>query len=62
MIDSSTSSPLRTSISFEELIPQFRAAPHGEQARDPKILELIKLRSQVGTSADVYRQEEEDKK
>ena len=37
-------------------------APHGEQARDPKVLELIKLRSQVRTSAGVYRQGEEHKK
>lgn len=32
-------------------------APHGEQATDPKVLELIKLRSQVQTSSGVYRQE-----
>ena len=37
-------------------------APHGEQANDPKILELIRLRSQVQTSNSVYRQEGEPKK
>ncbi|WP_263367664.1 2OG-Fe(II) oxygenase [Edaphobacter bradus] len=30
-------------------------APHGEQANDPGVLELIKLRSQVNTSQSVYR-------
>lgn len=30
-------------------------APHGEQAKDPAVLELIKLRSQVNTSQSVYR-------
>jgi Rps23 Pro-64 3,4-dihydroxylase Tpa1-like proline 4-hydroxylase len=32
-------------------------APHGDQADDPKVLELIKLRSQVSTSHNVYRTE-----
>ena len=30
-------------------------APYGEQAKDPSIAELIRLRSQVGTSGSVYR-------
>lgn len=29
--------------------------PHGEQAHDPAVLELIRLRSQVGSAAAVYR-------
>jgi Rps23 Pro-64 3,4-dihydroxylase Tpa1-like proline 4-hydroxylase len=33
-------------------------APHGEQENDPKVLELIKLRSQVNTSQAVYRTNE----
>ena len=33
-------------------------APHGEQADDPTVLELIRLRSQVDTSQDVYRANE----
>lgn len=37
-------------------------APHGEQSSDPKVLELIKLRSQVQTSGSVYRQENGHKK
>jgi hypothetical protein len=36
-------------------------APHGGQANDPKVLELIKLRSQVQSSGTVYRQEIESK-
>jgi hypothetical protein len=36
-------------------------APHGEQANDPKVLELIRLRSQVPTSSGVYRQKDESK-
>jgi len=31
-------------------------APHGEQAKDPRVLELIEQRSKVQTSAGVYRQ------
>lgn len=31
-------------------------APHGDQANDPKVLELIEKRSKVQSSADVYRQ------
>ena len=31
-------------------------APHGEQANDPSVLELIKRRGQVNTSSEVYRQ------
>jgi len=31
-------------------------APHGKQENDPKVLELIKLRSQVQTSAACYNQ------
>ncbi len=34
-------------------------APHGEQEKDPAVLELIRKRSQVNTSAEVYRQQEE---
>jgi hypothetical protein len=34
-------------------------APHGKQAEDPEILELIKKRSQVTTSGAVYRQNNE---
>ncbi|MGD0445691.1 MAG: 2OG-Fe(II) oxygenase [Edaphobacter sp.] len=30
-------------------------APHGDQANDPEILELIRLRGQVQTSSQVYR-------
>jgi hypothetical protein len=37
-------------------------APHGTQANDPKVLELIKLRSQVQTSGSVYRQDNGKKK
>jgi 2-oxoglutarate-Fe(II)-dependent oxygenase superfamily protein len=37
-------------------------APHGDQANDPKILELIKLRSQVTTSHNVYRTNDENEK
>jgi Rps23 Pro-64 3,4-dihydroxylase Tpa1-like proline 4-hydroxylase len=37
-------------------------APTGEQANDPEVLELIKKRSQVGTSAEVYRKDDEGKK
>lgn len=37
-------------------------APHGDQASDPRVLELIKLRSQVQTSGTVYRQKDEAKK
>jgi len=33
-------------------------APSSEQANDPEVLELIKLRSQVQTSGSVYRQED----
>ncbi len=36
-------------------------APTGEQANDPQVLELIKKRSQVTTSANVYIQPVEDK-
>ena len=36
-------------------------APHGEQVNDPAVLELIKLRSQVNTSAGVYRQPKDPK-
>jgi Rps23 Pro-64 3,4-dihydroxylase Tpa1-like proline 4-hydroxylase len=36
-------------------------APHGDQANDPKVLELIRLRSQVNTSQNVYRTNEEKK-
>jgi 2OG-Fe(II) oxygenase superfamily len=31
-------------------------APHGDQVNDPGILELIRLRGQVQTSSEVYRQ------
>ncbi len=37
-------------------------APTANQADDPEILELIKKRSQVGTSGSVYRQGANDKK
>src|SRR6202021_265685 len=37
-------------------------APHGDQANDPKILELIKLRSQVTTSHNVYRTNDDKEK
>jgi hypothetical protein len=37
-------------------------APTSEQADDPRVLELIKLRSQVQTSGGVYRQEKDAKK
>ena len=30
-------------------------APHGDQANDPEVLDLIKKRSQVQTAADVYK-------
>jgi Rps23 Pro-64 3,4-dihydroxylase Tpa1-like proline 4-hydroxylase len=36
-------------------------APHGDQAKDPAVLELIKKRSQVTTSGSVYRTDEEKK-
>jgi len=36
-------------------------APHGEQANDPTILELIRLRSQVNTSQSVYQTNGDDK-
>jgi Rps23 Pro-64 3,4-dihydroxylase Tpa1-like proline 4-hydroxylase len=41
----------------EEAADRGRAlfAPHGNQTNDPKVLELIKLRSQVNTSQSVYR-------
>jgi len=34
-------------------------APYGEQASDPSVLELIKLRGQVHSSSNVYRQAKE---
>lgn len=37
-------------------------APSKEQANDPEVLKLIKLRSQVQTSGLVYRQEDNRKK
>ncbi len=37
-------------------------APYREQANDPKVLELIEKRSQVNTSAEVYRQNAATKK
>jgi hypothetical protein len=33
--------------------------PHGDQANDPAVLELIRLRSQVGSAAAVYRDKKE---
>lgn len=36
-------------------------APHKDQANDPDVLELIKLRSQVQTSGNVYRQPKDGK-
>lgn len=37
-------------------------APHGDQSKDPAVLELIKLRSQVNTSHSVYRANDKDAK
>ena len=36
-------------------------APHKDQVNDPEVLELIKLRSQVQTSGNVYRQPKDQK-
>jgi Rps23 Pro-64 3,4-dihydroxylase Tpa1-like proline 4-hydroxylase len=38
-----------------------RYAPYREQANDPEVLELIRLRAQVQTSAAVYRQPKKEK-
>jgi Rps23 Pro-64 3,4-dihydroxylase Tpa1-like proline 4-hydroxylase len=38
-----------------------RYAPYREQANDPEVLELIRLRGQVQTSGNVYRQPKKEK-